>query len=228
MFCNILYHPCSLLISMSTSLPLLPSRVRRDLDVAPCNWNSDDIWWYQMFIDVHCAHWTPLDIDSRKNWALGSRAYQGHISEFQLCKGSNLMFWRLETWPANISKVLRFFAISIISFQETRPELCWPYPDPQTHAPQPESMSKKLRFLLTFFTGLGQRLKNKLSENLSLSNSHSTWLDQFTSPMTKEGNYGPCWLATVVHLAIPARNNRNNTSRTVKVCESTPRLYEEF
>lgn len=115
-----------------------------------------------------------------------------------------------------------------IHFRKLRPELCWPYPDPQTHAPQPESMSKKLRFLLTFFPGLGQRLKNKLSENLSLSNSHSTRLDQFTSPMTKEGNYGPCWLATVVHLAIPARNNRNNTSRTVKVCESTPRLYEEF
>lgn len=225
MFCNILCHPCSLLIPISTSLPLLPSRVWRDLDVAPCNWKADDIRCSLMFTYVHCA--CTLDIDSRKNWALG--LIKGTSASFNFAKAQT---WarNMETWPAikHIEGFEIFCTFHIFHFRKLRPELCWPYPDPQTHAPQPESMSKKLRFLLTFFTGLGQRLKNKLSENLSLSNSHSTRLDQFTSPMTKEGNYGPCWLATVVHLAIPARYNRNNTSRTVKVCESTPRLYEEF
>lgn len=79
-FCN-LYHPCCFLISISTSLPLLPSRVWRDLDVAPCNWKSDDI---------KCSLCT-LDIYSHKNWALG--LIRGTSASFNFAKA--------QTWARN-------------------------------------------------------------------------------------------------------------------------------
>lgn len=143
--------------------------------------------------------------DHTNNWALG--LIRGTSASFNFAKA--------QTWARNTvtQRIERFKGP--VHFRKLRPKLCWPYPDPRTHAPQPESMSKKLKFFnFSQVWGSGLRtnfLRTSAGQTLTplgLTNLHHL-------NMTKEGNYGPCWLATVVHLAVPSA--RNKTSRTVKV-----------